>query len=402
MPRRLDAGYISGAWLAFLGSSVLLAVLIGMLAWPAGRKISSTPLFLCCATELKSPVLAAATEYEKEYGVPIHLNFDGSQKLLSELATGKQSDLYISGDSSDLELAKKKELFAEIIPLATMNNGAAASISVAVLKSSANGSAALRFARYLGARDKGLKEFERNGYKPVNGDLWSGTPEIRLLAGAMLRPAIEETITAFEQREGCRVTRVYNGCGILVGQMRAGQKADAYFACDVTFMNQVSDLFLDSTDISVNTLVILVKKGNPRNIQSLKDLGRENLKIGVGHEKQCALGALTRQILDVAGLYNEVSKNVAVQSPAGDMLVNQLRTGSLDAVIAYASNASSAKDELDLIKIDLPGATAVQPFAVGRESPNTQLTLRLLEAIRSGASEERFKNSGFNWQGAAK
>ncbi len=34
----------------------------------------------------------------------------------------------------------------------------------------------------------------------------------------MLRPAIEETIQAFEQREGVRVIRIYNGCGILVGR----------------------------------------------------------------------------------------------------------------------------------------------------------------------------------------
>ena len=64
----------------------------------------------------------------------------------------------------------------------------------------------------------------------------------------MLRPAIEQTITAFEEREGVRVPRVYNGCGILVAQMKAGQVPDAYFACDVEFMKQVQALFPDSED----------------------------------------------------------------------------------------------------------------------------------------------------------
>jgi len=35
------------------------------------------------------------------------------------------------------------------------------------------------------------------------------------------------------------VTRVYNGCGILVGQMQAGAKPDLYFACDAQFMAMV-------------------------------------------------------------------------------------------------------------------------------------------------------------------
>jgi len=289
----------------------------------------------------------------------------------------------------------------ENIPIPELD-GVSATMSVAVLKSSANATAALRFARYLGARDKGLKEFERNGFKPVAGDTWAGTPELRLMSGAMLRPAIEETLKAFEQREGCRVTRVYNGCGILVAQMRAGQKADAYFACDITFMKQVNDLFMDSSEISTNQLVIIVKKGNPHTILDLKDLGKPNLKVGVGHEQQCALGALTKNMLEVAGRYNVVAKNVTVQSPTGDMLVNQLRTGSLDAVIAYASNMTPNKNELDSIGIDIACAIAVQPFAVGKESANTQLSMRLLEAIKSGASEERFRKNGFNWQVAPK
>ena len=95
-----------------------------------------------------------------------------------------------------------------------------------------------------------------------------------------------ETITAFEQREGCRVTRVYNGCGILVAQMKAGEHPDAYFSCDNSFMVQVTDLFIDPADVSINHLVIVVPKGNPRHIASLKDLGQPGLRVGVGHEKQ--------------------------------------------------------------------------------------------------------------------
>jgi molybdate transport system substrate-binding protein len=498
MPRRLYPGRVNGAWLAFLGSIVLFGALIGLLAWPTTSEPSKSPLLVYCAAGLKASVSVIAKEYEKEFGIPIQLNYGGSQTLLAEFQINKRGDLYLPADDSYIGMARKKDLIAEVIPLATMNvilaakkgnpkgikslddllkdgvklsqanpdtaatgkltrekmeklgrweelkkhttvfkgtvndvaadikigstdagfvwdaflvqypdlqkipipelDGVSAKMSVSVLKSTTNPAAALRFARYLGARDKGLKEFERQGFKPVDGDTWTDTPEIRLMAGAMLRPAIEETIKTFEQREGCRVTRVYNGCGILVAQMLAGQKPDAYFACDMSFMNQVSDLFLDSSEISTNKLVIIVKKGNPHNIHSLKDLGQPNLKVGVGHEKQCALGALTKTALEAAGRYNVVARNVKVQSPTGDMLVNQLLTGSLDAVIAYISNSSSAKDEVETIDIEVDCAIAVQPFAVAKESVNTQLTLRLLDVIKSGASEERFKKSGFEWQ----
>jgi molybdenum ABC transporter molybdate-binding protein len=276
--------------------------------------------------------------------------------------------------------------------------GASAQVSVAVLRSSAQPTAGLRFARYLAARDRGAKQFREHGFQALDGDPWALTPELRLLAGAMLRPAIEETLDAFARREGVKVTRVYNGCGILVAQMKAGERPDAYFACDKSFMSQVHDLFLDPLDVSTNQLVILVPHGNPHGIRELRDLAKPGLRLGVGHEQQCALGVLTQETLKQGGQLNPVMKNVKVQSPTGDMLVNQLRTGSLDAVIAYISNAASAGAELEAIAIDVPCAVATQPFAVGKESEYRQLVGRLRDVLRSQASREQFESLGFGWR----
>jgi molybdate transport system substrate-binding protein len=275
--------------------------------------------------------------------------------------------------------------------------GQNSNVSAAVLKTSKHPADASKFTRYLSARDRGLKHFQKHGFKTIDGDLWAARPELKLMAGAMLRPAIEETIKQFEQREGVSVVRVYNGCGILVAAMRAGDRPDAYFACDQSFMEQVSDLFLDATQVSQNQLVILVHKGNPKGIHALKDLAKSGLRVGVGHEKQCALGVLTKETLVQTKQYEPVMKNVVVQSPTGDFLVNQLRTGSLDAVIAYISNAAASGDKLEAIKIDIPCALAVQPFAVGKESPHKLLAGRLLEAIRSAESKQVFEENGFYW-----
>ncbi|HEX8913709.1 MAG TPA: substrate-binding domain-containing protein, partial [Humisphaera sp.] len=273
-----------------------------------------------------------------------------------------------------------------------------ATVSAAVLKTSPDPTAALRFLRYLSAADKGLAEFRAAGFTPVAAaDPWDASPTVTLFAGSMLRPAVEETVKAFEAREGVRVTRVYNGCGILVAQMKAAGSPDAYFACDVSFMSQVKDLFLDPVDVSVNQLVILVPKANPKGIASLRDLATKDVKIGVGHEKQCALGALTEETLKQGKLYEQVRRNVRVESPTGDLLVNQLLAGSLDAVVAYVSNATGHADELTAIKIDIPCALAVQPMAVAKESKHKQLTARLMGAIRTAESKDRFEAWGFRW-----
>lgn len=281
-------------------------------------------------------------------------------------------------------------------------DAAQAHIGVAVLKASRQPKQALHFARYLSSRDAGLKRYREFGFQPVDGDVWSETPEITLYAGSMLRPAIEKTVTEFEEREGVRVTRVYNGCGILVAQMKAGEVPDAYFACDSEFMTQVKDHFPQPTSISQNELVILVKKGNPHNIKSLKDLTKEDLRVGIGHEKQCAMGWLTQRTFDESGMKTELMKNVAVQTPTGDMLVNQMRSGSLDAAVAYLSNAAGAVEFLDAVRIHgIPCSVATQPYAVAKDSEHKQLAQRLLAAIRAEESRERFASEGFRWFDAA-
>lgn len=194
------------------------------------------------------------------------------------------------------------------------------------------------------------------------------------------------------------MTRVYNGCGILVAQMKAGQIPDAYFACDVEFMNQVKDIFPVSETISQNELVILVKKGNPAGIRNLKDLSKDGLRVGIGHEKQCAMGWLTQRTFDEGGVREQVMKNVVVQTPTGDMLVNQMRSGSLDAAVAYLSNAAGSAEELDAIRIQgIPCSVANQPFGIAKETRHVQLASRLLQAIKTKTSQDRFAQEGFRW-----
>ena len=272
-------------------------------------------------------------------------------------------------------------------------------VSIGVAKETAQSQNALHFARFLTARDRGLKHYKDHGFQVTGGDTWTATPELKLFAGSMLRPAIDETVKAFEVREGVLVDTVYNGCGILVAQMKAGQVPDAYFACDTEFMEQVPDLFPEPTDVSQNELVIIVKKGNPHNIATLRDLTKEGLRVGIGHEKQCAMGWLTQNTFKEGGVQTEVMENVTVQTPTGDMLVNQMRSGSLDAAVVYLSNTAGSGEFLDAVRIQgLECSIATQPYAITPESPNALTASRLFEQICSAESKESFAAEGFRWK----
>jgi molybdenum ABC transporter molybdate-binding protein len=495
------------AWVAFGGSLVLLAGLVGILWWnaapPPGPSAASPPLTVLAGASLLKPLRAVAQDYEKEFGQVVHINAGPSELVLTQLELGNQNgqaaDLFVPADEVYIDRARDKGLVNDVLPLARMtavvvvrpdfpspitswsdlvdegvrivvadraaaigqmtedalgkkNQGAvlrqrtfatvptvtqvaetvhlkaadagivwdatahqypdlkvvrlpelksvAARVQVAVASQSPNQADAHRFARYLAARDKGARRFQENGFGSLDdhdafGDV---RPRLVLYAGSMLRPAIEQTVREFAEREGVEIDTVYNGCGILVGQMRTGVRPDVYFSCDPRFMTMVEDLFEPAQVVSSNQLVIAVPRGNPHGVKELKDLGKPGLKVGVGHEHQCALGTITKETFLQTGAYAAVKGNIVQESPSGDVLISQLRLKALDAVVAYRSNALPFQDELEAIPVTgIPCAAPQQPVAVGRTTAHPELVRRLLAALRSAESKERFTSQGFGW-----
>jgi ABC-type molybdate transport system substrate-binding protein len=119
--------------------------------------------------------------------------------------------------------------------------------------------------------------------------------------------------------------------------------------------------------------------------------------MGICNAEQSTLGFMTRGILKSSGLLESIRKNVVVEVPTADFLVNQLRAGSLDAAIVYKVNALAGSSDLQFIPLKHPGAKAVQPFAVRKDSPHRQSALRLLDFLKANRSD--FESAGFLWRG---
>tara|TARA_S200000501_G_C20862136_1_gene760313 strand:+ start:1671 stop:3155 length:1485 start_codon:yes stop_codon:yes gene_type:complete len=274
--------------------------------------------------------------------------------------------------------------------------------SIGVLTSSKDAKRALHFARYVTARDRGRKVFQEMGFMvPDEGDKWSDQPEVTLFSGSMLRPAIQERVREFEEREGCRVNTVFEGCGTLVAQMDAGATPAGYFACDTKFLNKVQDRFFTGRIMTRNEIVLLVRMGNPKELFKLKDLGKPGVKLGICDGRKSALGELTRIMLERRGLAKELEVNVAVKVAKGDDLVSAVQARSLDAALVYRSNALASPvtlEENEIVELNDDLAFAEQPFAVAKGSAYPALMRRLGEFLATPEARGRFEKLGFQWE----
>ncbi len=471
---------------------------------PTANADSDRPLFVYCAAGMRKPIEEIVAAYGREYGVPIHLQYGGSNTLLGQLEVSRTGDLYLAADESYTRQAQQKGLVQERLPAAkirpvivvkkgnpkgvqgiadlaagkvryalgdpdaaaigkktrsllsasgdwlavkenatvikpTVTDAAnavkigsvdaaivwdataaqypeliairdpaldrgAAIIEIAVTSFAKDPTAALHFARFVAAADKGLTSFAGCGIETVDGDRWASQPEITLFAGSVNRRAIEPAIRAFEGREGVTVNTVYNGCGILTAQMRGMYQSrqddfpDTYLACDVYYLDTVKELFENPVNISDTDIVLTVQKGNPKKIQTLNDLTRDGVRLALGQEQQCTIGILSRRLLASQGLYEKLVQNgnIVTETPTSALLVPNVTTGAADAALAYYSDTLAEKNRLTIIPIDSPLAKAIQPFSIAKTSQYNYMGRRLFDAI--AASQDDFIAAGFNWR----
>ena len=290
----------------------------------------------------------------------------------------------------------------ETVPCPELD-AARAQVVLAVLTCARSPPAALRLARYLTARDRGLRAFAAAGYEVIDGDPWAARPELTFYCGAVNRRAVEPILAVFENREGVRINTVFNGCGILTGQMRAIAEwqqgrgfPDVYMACDRYYLDEVGGLFQEDVDVSETEVVIAVQKGNPKGIATISDLAAPGLRLAVGQPKQCTIGVLTRQLLAAQGLLEQIMPNVVAETCSSALLLPMVTTGAVDAAFVYDSDVRLSEQEVDTIRVAVPEAIAVQPFGIARRSEYKWLSRRLLEAVTEGRAA--FEAAGFRWR----
>ncbi len=319
---------------------------------------------------------------------------------VTDVAADVQLGAVDAGIVWDSTIAQFKGLEAVEVPELSAKHENA---SVGVLSFCTRPTEALKFARYLAAPDRGGAFFKKAGFVTAPGDKWAVNPEMILYSGGVNRIAIEKLLQDFSDREGASVTTVFNGCGILCAAMKTmGDSSnpkfpDAYYACDVCFVPPVAKYFPEAVLLTETKIVIAVTKGNPHHIKTLADLAQPGLHLGLCNAQQSTLGFITHAMLKSTNLLDSVMKNTSMQAPTADTLINELRVGALDAAIVYQVNVQQ-NEHFEAIALPDDLSRAVQPFAVRADTPNRQLSQRLLAFLKD--HRENFEKAGFVWTGS--
>ena len=279
-----------------------------------------------------------------------------------------------------------------------------ADISAAVVSATAQPALALQFVRYLAAPEKGGKVFARHKYKPFPGDPWAQRPKLRVDCGGVNREAVQKTISEFETREGCEVDVVYAGCGTLVGKMQTGDAGlpDLFVTCDASYLAKaqaaMGSPFGPDLKVSSTRIVMLVAKGNPLEVRTLKDLAKPDLRLGTTDPQASTLGALSHALIRETGKFAQVEPNIMMMADTAHTLIQSMEAGEkLDVVLVYEANIQHLKGRFDAVPLQQERAIAIQNVAASKVSKYPQLAQRFMERLVSEISRRRFEQLGFQW-----
>lgn len=234
----------------------------------------------------------------------------------------------------------------------------------------------------------------------------SGSDEegsIDILVGAGFSKVGADLISEFNKKyPNIKVNAKYGGSGELFATLETQKSGDVFLPADYKYMEDAMENgYMDNSsveNITKNIPVIIVESGNPKNVTSLKDLGKDGLKVGLGEENGPAIGKASAKILEKNNLSEEIEKNVVVTSTTVNQLLTYLVTGQVDATIIWEDMTywEEGKDKIDVIEIpDDENIISTVPVGITEFTKDRSSAEKFQKFITSEDGEKIWEKWGF-------
>ncbi|MET9295617.1 molybdate ABC transporter substrate-binding protein [Streptomyces sp. NPDC003077] len=220
----------------------------------------------------------------------------------------------------------------------------------------------------------------------------SGKTTIKVLAAASLTDVFAKAGAAYEKEHRDTVVKFsFAGSQQLAAQVKQDFPADALVTADTKTMDRLAAKTSEPTVIAKNRLVIATADGNPKHIESLKDLTDKDLKVVLA-APAVPVGRYSKKVLDQQGLHVEpLSQEQDVRG-----VLSKVELGEADAGIVYATDAMTAPGKVDAVKIpDSQNAVAEYPAATLKVSEHGKKAEAFVKWLGGPEAQRILRDAGF-------
>jgi len=162
---------------------------------------------------------------------------------------------------------------------------------------------------------------------------------ITVFAGAAAAPVYDEATKLFKDKYGVKVELRLGGSGSLLSAMKIARTGDLYIPGSPEFMLEaVKSNLVDLGSVKKLAYLvpaIIVQKGNPHNITSLKDFTKPGLRVGIADPISVAIGLYAKELLEKNGLWESVEGDIEIYSQNAEALAALIPIGAVDVIIGW-------------------------------------------------------------------
>lgn len=224
--------------------------------------------------------------------------------------------------------------------------------------------------------------------------------DINVFAAASMQETLTELTDEYmNEHTDVNIQLNLDSSGTLKTQIEQGADCDIFISAAQKQMNELSEekYVKDSTrvDLLENKVVLVVPEGNPKDIQSFKDIADKADLIALGNE-DVPVGQYSAEILTNLNVLDELEQNSKITYGSNvKEVTTQVAEGAADCGIVYETDAFSA----GLKYVDKAGTDlckqAIYPAAVMNSSKNEQAAQDFLKYLESEHAGEVFESVGF-------
>jgi molybdate transport system substrate-binding protein len=173
--------------------------------------------------------------------------------------------------------------------------------------------------------------------------------------GAGIKEPVIALVDEYQKKTGVKVEMTFNNMGSLLSQLQLSKSGDLFIPGGMPFVQKATAAGLiaeTSKPMAYHVPVIVVPKGNPGGIATIRDLARPGVKLVLPDRKATALGISAFKVFDKLGISSAVETNVLSYAETPEKVLIALKMGQGDAGIADFSATTRDRDVFDIIDID--------------------------------------------------
>lgn len=192
-------------------------------------------------------------------------------------------------------------------------------------------------------------------------------PELTVLCGSSFVKPTERLCAEFTAKTGIKTAMTAAGSEDFLPLVTAGKQGDILVTHD-PYLDYVKDAgaLADHVHTGFVAPVLVVQKGNPKDIKSIEDLTRPGLEIALSNPRYSTCGEMVAALLEKKGIKEAVMENVGTRLTKGhSTLGTYIKTKIVDIVIMWNGVADVFGEDLQIIPTPYEYENEIRVHVIG-------------------------------------